>query len=429
MSAISRSSRSALSQSLDGVFVDWLTIYQVHRPGSVPVVGSEFVFSTSVETGEVTSQRVTGFQHEGSHDTRIHVRSDGNVVYVSGNPSAFDRMDNLFGVRSVWEAVEIYNRVLESLGLPSFDNQRENEGMRVGSSVKFVKLDNPVRDKGIMRFFGFRTEQGRQSAFLDALLLDGRPRITRVDLTVNVETTNPLGFLRQLSGYVHQGKAGFLYPNGRTVDWPIAKGLENRYSRRLYHKYYDKVYELQCKLNKAITASKKDPLNLVIKQRIVWLQKLSEWAKSHGIVRREISIKATEIKERGLSYIENWSHEVMTNIIYPYQFHAKLKTEETRLQDVREYLISLGEKPSIANKAEMLHTAWVSGKDVRVLAGSKTTFYRYRKILLGVGVDIERECNISNLVLRVEKFSWNSVEPPEWYKQPAAVVGHIKVAV
>lgn len=406
---------TSLSSLLDVVFIDWLSIYQVYRPGTVPVIGSEFIVSTSLETGEIVSQSVTGFQHEGSFDTRIHVRCDGEAIFVSGNPSAYNRMDNLFGVRSMVEAVKVYNAVLRLLGLPEFTLPGEHQVPP--NSSAWVRWD-PDPKQLAQGFSGFLSGGGRQSAFYDTLLADGRPRITAVHLTVNLATSDPVGFIRQMSAYVYKGKPGFLYPNGRSVDWPIAKGLQREYSRRVYHKYYDKVYELECKLAGLHVQKKRDPLNLVLRTRINYLQKLLAWARPHGIVRREVGLKSTDIISRGLIHIENWSLERMANVIYPYQFHNKLKTENTRLDNIYDDLIALEYSHAISSKASMLHRSWINGDDVRQLAGSRQTFDRYRNILLSFGVDIAQPCNISRLTLRAERFTWSHLQPPDWYLQP-----------
>lgn len=396
---------------LDSVFIDWLSIYQVFPPGVLPVLGTEIVISTNLQTGEKVSERVTGFQHEGSFDTRIHVKSDGTFLFVSGNPSAYDRLDNLFGVRSVVHAVKVYNAVLRGLGLPEFTLPDANPS----HPKVWVKWNSNPTD-GALGFF--TSGGGRQSQFSDSMIKDGRPRITAIHLTVNLSTSDAVGFLRQISGFVYKGKPGYLYPNGRSVDWPQAKGLQRKYSRRIYHKYYDKAYELECKLSALYLQKKKDPLNFVLHSRITYLEKLLEWSRLHGIVRREVEIKSTELISRGLIHIKDWSSEVMANVVYPYQFHNKLRTENTRLDNVYDHFIALEYSKPVSSKAAMLHRCWVNGDDVRQLAGSRQTFERYRNLLLSVGVDIAQQCDISRLVLRAERFSWSHISPPDWYKNP-----------
>jgi hypothetical protein len=398
-----------------GCFIDWLSMAQVHRPGSIALLGSEFVVSTSLETGEVVSERVKGFEHEGSFDTRLHVCCDGTSVSIKGNPSAFDRPDNVFGVRTIPEAVTVYNRVLDMLGLPLFDNTRPHEEMKSGSTVIFRPYSEGPNRKGMVGYFG--GFDGRQSAHLDKLLNDGRPRISRVDLTENLFSENARDFLRQMSGYVHHGKAGFLYPNGSTVEWG-GKKQGDKGSRRVYHKYYDKGAELDKKISEFKRRSRFDPDREKVEARLAYLVKVRDWCVENGVVRNEVSLKSTELIDRGLIYIESWSDEVMANILYPYQFHKKIKLEETRFEGIMDALMARGVSARIARQAELLHRSWINGDDIHKLSGTKSSFYRYRTLLLGFGVDIATPCDISRIAMRVNRCSYREAVPPAWYLMP-----------
>lgn len=396
------------------IFVDWMTLYQARRPGTIPVAGSEFRVSHSLETGELLREQVVGFQHLGSFDSSLHVRSDGGTVLVSGNPSAFDRPDNLFGWHSVPASVDRVNRELSLLGLPEFDSFRAHEERRSGSTVAFRSLPSPAvrgSQAAVLGYFA-DVDNGRQSAHADAVLPDERARLTRVDLTQNLSTSDAPGFLRHLSTYVHHGKVGYLYPNGRTVEW--GKG-----SRRIYIKYYDKAFDIQqkiLKLSKSATKNCKHRSKLI--QHIEYLSKLMAWCEENGIVRLEVSFKSTELIDRHLIFIESWSPDVMSNVLHPYQFHEKLNISETRFQGVADWLIAGGLSERVARQAELIHTAWVNGSDVSMLCGTERNFRRYRNYLLGVGVDIKNPCDISRLVLRAHRSECREVSPPDWYVMP-----------
>jgi hypothetical protein len=392
-------------------FVDWITLYQPRRPGSLPVVGSEFRVSHSLETGELIRETVVGFQHEGSFDSSLHVRCDGSAVMVSGNPSGFDRPDNLFGWRSVDTAVDRINHELVGLGLPAFDSERPHEELPLGATVLFRSKPSPgARSHNFQPHFD--VDNGRQAAHTDTMLGDERARLSRVDITENIATSGAVDFLRHLSTYVHHGKAGNLYPNGRTVDW--GKG-----SRRAYHKYYDKGYDLEQKIKK-LAKSLNSRNRVKIAEHIEYLSRLKTWCDENGVVRRESTFKSTDLIDRKLIYLESWSCETMSNVIHPYQFHKKINIEETRFDGVSERLLSLGLSERIARQAELIHTAWVNGSDVRALCGSQPNFYRYRNHLLNVGVDIRNPCDISRLTLRVHRSEYREIEPPSWYVMPGS---------
>lgn len=42
------------------------------------------------------------------------------MLKVSGNPSRWGRVDNLFGLKSIDACVDVYNQIVSSLGLPIF---------------------------------------------------------------------------------------------------------------------------------------------------------------------------------------------------------------------------------------------------------------------------------------------------------------------
>jgi len=119
--------------------IDWLTMYQDHGGTAVlpvvsvgveqgaagvtveplPVICRHTFQRTDTETGAVDEFR-SPRQFQGSFSTSISVRCDGRRVEVSGNPSKFCRLDNLFGYRTLDSAVAVFNAVLAHLGLPPF---------------------------------------------------------------------------------------------------------------------------------------------------------------------------------------------------------------------------------------------------------------------------------------------------------------------
>lgn len=391
-------------------FVDWLTISQAHPPGSLPVVGSEFRISHSLDTGEVVRQQVIGFQHEGSFDTSLHVRSDGSIVAVSGNPCAYNRPDNLVGYASVSGSVDVVNDELDKLALPRLTSERLHESLKTSVSVQYVPTVKNDHGTVINQPGWVVTDHGRWNAHYNSLSTDERARISRLDITENIATSGAVDYIRHLSSYVHHGKAGYLYPNGRTVEW-------GRGSRRMYHKYYDKAFDIQQKIKK-LTEKLHSKNAELIEQHIAYLSRIQKWCLENGVVRRETSFKSTELIDRKMIYIENWDTEAMNNVIRPYQFHKKLNIEETRFENISERLVSIGYSERKSNMAELIHTAWVHKQDYRKLCGKQRAFYNYRSMLLHVGVDIANPCDISTISLRAHRAEWKEIDPPSWYIMP-----------
>lgn len=125
------------------MFCDWLNVWQQHDPELPDFLGGRVVSLTGRVTlgGAIVIDKATGeegdglalfgddleieystakfVQHRGSFETNLHVRCVAGRVQVSGNPSSFGRLDNVFGL-GLDECIEVYNQVLEQLGLPLF---------------------------------------------------------------------------------------------------------------------------------------------------------------------------------------------------------------------------------------------------------------------------------------------------------------------
>jgi hypothetical protein len=101
------------------MFFDWLTMYQ-EFDYELPVIAENgYAFFDFIE-GEFGQIRQGKVHHKGSYDTSIQVHVNFNRLEVSGNPSRFNRLDNLFGFTSLEDCVAVYNSILASLGLPAF---------------------------------------------------------------------------------------------------------------------------------------------------------------------------------------------------------------------------------------------------------------------------------------------------------------------
>jgi len=131
---------------------------------------------------------------ESSYSSKLSIRCDGFKVTVDGNPSRWQRLDNLFGLRAFDGAIGVYNRILDEHGLPPF--------------TKNTWLDW-VQGKDGKR----ATRAGDGARFL------------RVDWTRNLSVGqgNVSAFLRAISSQsIGKGKRPQLYQNGHTVDTSVA---------------------------------------------------------------------------------------------------------------------------------------------------------------------------------------------------------------
>lgn len=124
------------------MFCDWLNVWQQFDPSLPDYLGGKvisiegacgFKRSSVIDADGVIDEQwslsgsdyeieydVGKFaRHTGSYHTTIMVRMVAGRLEVRGNPSAYGRLDNLFGV-GLDDGVAVYNSILEQMGLPQF---------------------------------------------------------------------------------------------------------------------------------------------------------------------------------------------------------------------------------------------------------------------------------------------------------------------
>jgi hypothetical protein len=245
-------------------FIDWITISQVHNNGGLPVVAGGLVESFD-ENGEKEWQTLKYIQHEGSFESKILVRCDGNVVYLSGNVSRFGRPDNLFGL-SLPQVIDKANQILSFYNLPPFT---------IGET-----------------FF----LQGSKDS--DCLAYTGAV-ISRLDLTANYSTGSPENaekFLRWLSTQQDNRIKTGTYGDSHTVDF-------GRGSKRLYHKVYNKSVQLSTSKHKTLSS------------------RVLDYVSVNGIIRHEVTLKSRFLRDGGLRFLGVVTMEHLNNI---YQDKAQI---------------------------------------------------------------------------------------------------------
>lgn len=227
-------------------FCDWISIYQRHGAAQLPKL-CDGAFLRIDAHGEHVNTTLKKLRIEGSHDTSVYLRCDGETVWFEGNASRFRRPDNVFGY-TFMQCIRRINALLEEHQLPAF-----TEG-----------------DKFITNFKG-----EPRSVWTGAM-------VTRVDMTENFETgsrEDAYHFMRWLSGQQASRLKTGTHGDGETVDF-------GRGSRRVYSKAYLKGAELR-------RHAKGD----------TYLQQLADWCDERGIVRFETTYKATKLHDMGCHYL------------------------------------------------------------------------------------------------------------------------------
>lgn len=228
-------------------FCDWISIYQRHDPGQGLKPLSDGSFLSLDQEGKVINTTLKKLKVEGSHETRIFIRCDGETVWFEGNVSRFGRPDNVFGY-SFRDCLIKINNILADFGLPSF-----SEGKRFITNWK----GDP------------------RSIWTGAI-------ITRIDLTENFATgsrDDAIAFMRWLQGQQASRLKTGTYGDFETVDF-------GRGSRRVYSKAYLKSAEIR-------RHAKGDE----------YLEKLADWCDQVGLIRFETTYKSTKLHDLRCHYL------------------------------------------------------------------------------------------------------------------------------
>lgn len=185
--------------------------------------------------------------------------------------------------------------------------------------------------------------------------------VTRVDVNTMIglgSRARARAWVRaaEQTGYMRYRGKGTLMKNG-TVYWGLG-------SRRSVAKVYVKGDELEAGKGHGL----KDDLPL--------LADLQAWADDK--IRFEVMLRSNELRKRGLNVVANWRDDTAAKIL--------LSTAEGLVMSGQELLPDI-DVSKLPRNLRMAFEAWQNGADLRGIL-SRPTFYRYRKQLLSMGVDI-----------------------------------------
>lgn len=371
-------------------FIDRLFMQQDHQAGDLPLVGKHVIERIELETGEHLPPSVNQKILEGSYSTKLTIRCDGTRVRVEGNPSRWQRMDNLFGLQTLDECVAIFNHVLAQYNLPPFTKN---------THIQYRQTANDTK----------------------AQLVGNGAEITAIDWTINHEIGKgkEQSFIRGLSSMqIGRGRKPKLYPDGNTCNW--GEG-----STWLMTKLYCKAAELKKHLKK--DQRKKDRIS---DDRLNYTQSLIEYCEQKGVVREEHSLRQALIKRHNLQFYGRVTEE---------EFKPHLKEIETAMktiqishdehQTIAEQLMSLGVVKSrqSANATQCYALMWQHGADLRQQLKS-TQFYEHKSRLKAIGIDIGQQFDVSRMCPTLKRSEIIEVKPlaiPSWYHMPVVTQSNI----
>jgi II/X family phage/plasmid replication protein len=367
-------------------FIDRLFMQQDYLEGGLPLVGRHVIERIDLESGEPLPPSVDQKILEGSFSTKLTIRCDGHRVRVEGNPSRWQRMDNLFGFKTLDECVAVFNVVLQRFDLPPFTKNTE--------------------------FFHRQSADGQHSQ-----LVGNGAEITGIDWTVNhqVGQGNEQAFIRGMSSMqIGRGRLPKLYPDGNTCNW--GEG-----STWMMTKLYAKCAELQLHLKKDLR--KKDGVSL---DRIEYIEKLISYCRQQGVVREEHSIRQAFLKRNNLHF---YGHVTESN------FYPHLKDIENAMNTIQishdehvsiaHQLLAAGAVKTIrqANMTMSYFSMWQHGENLRQILSDRQ-YYEHKARLKVIGIDIGQQFDVSRLcptLRRSEVIEVRPLQVPDWYQLPRVV--------
>lgn len=359
-------------------FIDKLNMHQDHKK-SLPVVGSERVLRVDVQTHELLSDSPKSLLYEGSFSSVLTIRCNGSRVSVTGNPSRWNRADNLFGFTSISDCVAVYNNILLAHGLPPF-TPATNVFYRQSGDGEKVEL---ITDGAILTHFD----------------------VTR---NFSVGRSCEHSFLRGLSTLtIGKSKEPYLYANNKTVDW--YKGSTVRYTKA-YVKSHDLIKHQQKRLRGASEQDKR------------YYESLIDYCNETGLIREEHSFKSPFLKRKKLhiygrvelSDLEKYVNELGDAM-------KRLEVIDTKYEDIAEQLLNaeVVKSRQSANATQSVAMQWLFGHK---MDRAKSQYYEHRKRLLQIGIDIALPHDASKPLPQIRSSQTINVmhlTPPSWYRIPS----------
>ncbi|TMO84591.1 phage/plasmid replication domain-containing protein [Pseudoalteromonas spongiae] len=358
---------------MNGFFIDKLVMHQDHSD-AIPVVGKTLCIEHDLQTGEFIHQSPKSLTVEGSYSTKLQIRSNGTRVSVSGNPSRYNRLDNLFGLSNIDSCVNVYNQILAEYGLPPFTKNK----------IEF-------------------SQQGDKSK----RLYNGAV-ITAIDLTKNhyVGKGNELLFLRGVSSQsVGRGKSGFLYPDGNTASWG--------YSSYRPYIIYNKAADLRLRSSKI--------LKNALPEDIEYFNQLINFCESNGVVREEYKFKRQYLQKHDLRYYGLFKeNDFIKHLGELDRIIERCKISGEQSMTIADKLLQneIVKSRQAANATQSYAMLWMQGVDIKSQL-KRSQYYEHKSRLKAVGIDINVPFDVTRMSpmrIKQTEIEISQLVPPNWYR-------------
>lgn len=367
------------------MFYDMLHIHQ-DFDFQLPLIGDRASIVIDTATGKELSVWQPVHKKEGSFTTKLKIKISGNRLTVEGNPSRYNRIDNLFGYSRIDDCVSVYNEVLRDMGLPEFTPCTRIWLMTGQDGKKARKCS----DGAIM---------------------------TELHVTSNRSVGKGCedDYLKGLSTLRYRNSIPELKSNGKTVDWKSKKGN----AELMYPSVYNKGNEIGLhglgKIKRAFGEQS---------EQYKYLLMLQKYCQEQGVVRFEQKLHSKFLSRHDLQFYGLVDEQKFRDLHEEFlNLDSRLQVTAMEIESISDRLIRLGICPNTLSARSTANYAleWMSGKTFDL---NKSAVKVARSRLRKLGIDIAEKCDISrHSPVYVAKATEVVVRPlvaPSWYKQPAA---------
>jgi DNA helicase-2/ATP-dependent DNA helicase PcrA len=392
-----------------GVFIDWVRCSQTFEPGVLPEIRGGCVMRMNANN-EIETSTNTFYEHEGSFDTKIVVRTVGNRLEISGNPGRFGRPDNVFGY-NLDDCVTKINQILQT-AFADYKLPKLTKGTKQCVAAG-IRKSAGYKERNKERYKLFITnlkERQKRGAVVDLRIINDRwgntthswydveyngLSFSRLDVTQNFSMEE---YLSDFLYYLSTIKAGRL-STPRSHGSSVAFGDDStNYSITCY----DKAKELLAHNFEEVTRSN------------LYYGCLHNWLDKQGILRIELRLGRKYLYREHLQYYAVVTMNALEEI------HREQK--DMLMKDVT--VPSSNNHCGLGEAAYRVFKDWSQGVNVRGML-SQPTFYRHSlDIRKATGFDIRNPYPLSEkpLIERLTHFRPMDIikpaVPPDFYQLP-----------
>lgn len=342
------------------------------EPGDVDRDGNE------VKETEVVGEHFKTAWIQGSHDSRVQLRSDGTTLSLKGNPGRFGRADNLFN-GDLAATLRAACRIAGGQGFPIDAFTAGQRDPYTRSQLAKLGIDSGADLDNV--------DSAPECPWTGA-------RVWSIHLTQNYATGSEknakavIDWLNTQSvARVKKARLG-----ASTVVWGDIKYCQTE--------VYIKADEMlaHCKGKEAKAAMLASPAY--------------QYALANGIIRLEVKCAKDFLLFKKLTYLGNWDMGTVHEIF-------KEKSEVLGRLALAESMDDVDLLESLPRSVRVHAAAWQSGVDV-ARHMSRRTFFRHAKVLRAYGIDIAEPRNLQVIRPKMREINVEPLAMPSWYSLNAA---------